>query len=59
MLRVRGVRSDFCIYSCRIEPLLCDRRIVVEMDQIVRDTGMLRLACKYWLEDRGAFELIA
>ena len=28
------------------------------MDQIVRDAGMLRLARKDRLEDRGAFELV-
>ena len=58
MLRVRSVRRDLGVELRRIETFFRDRRIVVEMDQIVCDARMLRLTRKYRLEDRGAFELV-
>src|SRR5205823_3092216 len=42
----------------RVEALLRDRRIIVEMDQIVRDPGMIWLAQEDRLEDCRALELI-
>ena len=58
VLRMRRVGRDLGIAPCRIEALLGDRRIVVEMDQIVRHAGMLRLALEDRLQDRRAFELV-
>src|SRR5262249_61964727 len=57
VLRVRGVRSDFGVAPGCVESLFRDRWIVVEMDQIMRHTRMLRLAHKNWLYDRRSFEL--
>ena len=42
----------------RIEAFLGDRRIVVEMDQVMRHAGMLRLAFCNRLQDRRALELV-
>ena len=44
MLRMRGAGRDLGVEPRGLEPLLGDRRIVVKVDQIVRDAGMLRLA---------------
>ena len=57
MLRVRRRRCDLRIALGRIEAFLRQRRRVVEMDQIVGDAGMPRLALEDRLEDRGALEL--
>ena len=53
----RGWR-DLGIASRGIEALLGDRRIVVEVNEIVRDAGMLRLALGDRLEDCRALELV-
>ena len=58
MLCVGGVGSDFGVQPRCVEPLLGNRRVVVKMDEIVRDTGMLRLTSKNRFEDRRAFKLI-
>ena len=58
MLCVRGVGRDLGVEPRRIKALLGDRRIVVEMDQVVRDAGMLRLALKDRLQDRRSLELV-
>jgi hypothetical protein len=58
VLRMRRRRRNRGIALGRVEPLLGDRRVVVEMDQIVSDTGMARLAPEDWLQDGGPFELI-
>ena len=41
-----------------IKSLLGDGRIVVEVDEVVRDAGVLRLARKDWLQDPRSFELV-
>ena len=59
VLRMRGARARSWRSSrAAFESFLGDRRIVVEMDQIVRDAGMLRLALEDRLQDRRAFELV-
>ena len=58
MLGVRRARRDRRIALCRVEPLIGDRRIVVEVDQIMRNAGMVRLALEDRLEDRRALELL-
>ena len=44
VLGVGGGGRDLGVAPRRIEALLGDRRIVVEVDQVMRDAGMLRLA---------------
>ena len=58
VLRVRGIRRDLRIAQRRRQAFDGDRRIVVQMDQIVGDARMLRLALENRLEDRRAFELV-
>ena len=58
VLRMGGAGRDLGVEPRRVEPLLGDRRIVVEMDQVVRDAGMLRLALEDRLQDRRALELV-
>jgi hypothetical protein len=58
VLRVCGVRGDFGVESRCVESLIGNRRIVVEVNQIVRDAGMLRLANKDGLKNRGSLELV-
>ena len=53
-----AVGRDLGVAPRRIEAFLGDRRIVVEVDQIVRDAGMLRLAFADRLQDRRALELV-
>jgi hypothetical protein len=55
---VRRRRRDLRIPHGRVEALLGDRRVIVEVDQIVGDAGMLRLALEDRLQDRRAFELV-
>ena len=50
-------RRDLGVASRSLEALLGDRRIVVEVDQVVRHAGMLRLTLGDRLEDRRALEL--
>ena len=50
-------RRDLRVALGRGEPFLCQRRRVVEMDQIMRDAGMARLAQEDGLEDGGSLEL--
>ena len=50
-------RSDLGIAAGSIEALLGNRRIVVEMNQVMRHAGMLRLASRDRLQDRCALEL--
>ena len=57
VLRMRRCRCDLRIPLGRIEAFLRQGRRVVEMDQIVRDAGMARLALEDRLEDRRALEL--
>ena len=58
MLRVRRRRRDRGIAPSRVEPLLGDRGIVVEMDQIMRDSGVPRLALEDRFEDCGTLKLV-
>src|SRR6516164_1061873 len=57
VLRVRRRRRDLRIPLGRVEASLRQGRRVVEMDQVVGDAGMARLAQEDRLEDRGALEL--
>ena len=58
MLCVGGIGSDLGVKPRGIEPFFGDRRIVVEMDQVMRHAWMLRLADKDRLQDPRSFELI-
>ena len=58
VLGVRRGRRDAGIALRRVEALLGDRRIVIEVDQVVRDAGMARLPLEDRLEDFRALELI-
>ena len=58
VLGVRRGRRDLGIAVGGVEALLGERRIVVEVDQVVRDAGMLRQALGDRLEDRGALGLL-
>ena len=58
MLGMRRGGRDLCVTPGGIESLLGDRRIVVEVDQIVRDAGMQRLTLEDSLEDRRPLQLI-
>jgi len=51
-------RSDLGIATGGVEALIGDGRIVVEVDQIVGDAGMLGLALEDGLQDGRALELI-
>src|SRR5437667_8903148 len=57
VLRMRRRRRDLRIPLGRVEASLRQGRRVVEMDQIVGDAGMARLAQEDRLEDRSALEL--
>ena len=58
MLGVRRRRRDLRVELGGGQAFVGDRRIIVEMDQIVRDTGMLRLALPDRLQDCRALELL-
>ena len=58
VLRVRRAGRDLGITPGRIEPLLRNRRSVVQVDQIMRHARMVRLALRDRLQDRRAFELL-
>ena len=58
VLRVRRGWSDFGISPGRLETFLGERRIVVEMDEVMGDARMLRLALEDRLEDGCSFELV-
>jgi hypothetical protein len=58
VLRVRRRRRDLGIAPSGVQPLLGDRRVVVEVDQVVRDAGMAGLALEDRLQDRGTLELV-
>ena len=58
VLRVRRIRRDLRIAQRRRQAFGGDARIVVQMDQIMRDAGMLRLALEDRLEDGRPLELV-
>ena len=58
MLRVRRGGRHLGVASRRREPLLGERRRIVEVDQIMRDPRMLRLARPNLFQDCRALELI-
>ena len=58
MLGVRRSRRDFGVALGGVQPLLGDRRIVVEVDQIVGDARVRGLPFEDRLQDRSALELI-
>ena len=58
VLRMRRRGRDLGVTHGRVEAFLGDRRIVVKVDQIVGDAGMLGLALEDRLQDGRAFELI-
>ena len=58
MLRVRRRRRDLGIARGGVEAFVGDGRIVVGVNEIVRDAGMLRLALEDVFQDRGRLELI-
>ena len=53
----RGGR-DLGVAPRGLEAFLGERRIVVEVDQVMRHAGMLRLAFRDRLQDGRAFELV-
>ena len=58
MLGMGGGGRDLGVTPGRIEAFLRDRGVIVQMDQIVRDAGMLRLAFCDRFQDRRALDLI-
>ena len=58
MLRMRRGGRDLRITLGSIKPFLGNGRIVIQMDQVVRDARMLRLPFKDGLEKRGTLKLI-
>ena len=58
VLRVGRVRCDLCIAQRRRQAPGGNGRIIVQMDQVVSDTWMLRLSLKDRFEDGRALELI-
>src|SRR6516225_2808786 len=57
MLRMRRCRCDLRIPPSCIKPFLCERRRVVEMNEVVSDTGMTGLALEDRLENRSTLVL--
>src|SRR3954469_16040377 len=55
---MRRARRDLGVELRGREAFVSDRRIVAEMDQVVRDAGMLRLPLPDRCEDFGALELL-
>ena len=55
---MRRGRRDLGIALGRVETFLGNGRIVVEMDQVMRDAGMPRLALEDRLQNRRALELV-
>ena len=53
----RGSR-DLCITLGRIEAFLGDWRIVIQMDEVVCDTRVVRLSFEDRLQQRRSFELV-
>jgi hypothetical protein len=58
VLRVGRVWRDLGIVKCSSETFVGDRRIIVEMNQIMRDAGMHRLPLPDRLQNGGALELV-
>ena len=58
MLRMRRGGRDLRIALGSIKSFLGNGRIVVQMDQVVRDARMLRLPFKDRLEQRGTLKLV-
>jgi hypothetical protein len=58
VLRMRRGGRDLGVQVGRLQAFFGDRRIVVEMDQVVRDARMLRLALPDRPEDRRSLELL-
>jgi hypothetical protein len=58
VLRMRRRRRDLGIARGGVETFLGDRRIVVGVDQVVGDAGMLRLALEDPFQDRRRLELV-
>src|ERR1700754_3050105 len=58
VLRVGRVWRDLGVVRCRSETFVGDRRIVVEMNQILSDAGMHRLPLPDRLQNGGALELV-
>jgi hypothetical protein len=56
---VRETGSNLGIGPCGRHPLRREHRIVIGMDQVVRDSRMIRTRRKYRLEDGRRFSLIA
>ena len=55
---MRSSRRDFGITLGRPEPLIRDRRIVVGVDQVMSDAGVIGLALEDRLQDRRGLELV-
>ena len=55
---MRSKGRDLRIAPRCVEALFRDRGIIVEMDAVVRDARVLRLALEYFFQDRRALELI-
>ena len=55
---VRRRGGDFGITLCRFEPLIRDRRIIVGVNQVMSDAGVIRLALEDRLQDRCGLELV-
>src|SRR4051812_18069972 len=53
-----GSGSDLCISSRRRQSLLCQHRIVITMNDVMRYAGVMRLLCKDRLQNFSALSLV-
>jgi hypothetical protein len=58
MQRVRSPRRDLRVAGGRAQPFIGDGRIVVGVDQVVRDARMVGLALEYLLQDGRRLKLV-
>jgi hypothetical protein len=58
MQGMRGRRRDRCVSPGGVEPAWRESRCVVQIDQIMRDARVPRLAADDRFEDGRAFELL-
>ena len=58
MLRMRGAGSDLGVQPGCVEAFFGDRRVVVEMNEIMHHPRMLRLALGDWIQNGCPLELI-
>ena len=58
VISVRGGRRNLGVQSRRFQPLLCQHRIVIAMNDVMRDAWMVRLLLENRLKNFAALALV-